>query len=61
MILTEEEIITFKQDLYMSDLPEKDAYISQLKAAGFTDIKVCQFVGIYNSNVTSRYFISLKP
>ena len=25
----------------MSNLPEKDVYISQLKAAGFTDIQVC--------------------
>ena len=28
----------------MSNLPEKDVYISQLEAAGFTDIQVCHFV-----------------
>ena len=38
--LTEEQKRIYKEDLYMSNLPEKDVYISQLKAAGFTDIQV---------------------
>ena len=44
VILTEEQIRIYEEDLYMSNLPEKEVYISQLKAAGFTDIQVCQFV-----------------
>ncbi|KAJ7372957.1 hypothetical protein OS493_015421 [Desmophyllum pertusum] len=54
VILTEEEIITFKQDLYMSDLPEKDAYISQLKTAGFTDIKFDDLTEPWLSFVSQR-------
>ena len=30
----------------MSNLPEKEVYISELKAAGFTDIQVCYFANI---------------
>ena len=42
VVLTEEDIRIYERDLYMSNLPERDAYISQLKAAGFTDVQVCQ-------------------
>ena len=38
--LTKEDQRTYDHDLYMANLPEKDAYISHLKAAGFTDIQV---------------------
>lgn len=39
--LTEEDKKSYERDLYMKNLPEKDAYMSQLKEAGFTDIQVC--------------------
>lgn len=42
--LTEEQKRTYNEDLYMDNLPEKEVYISQLKAAGFTDIQVCKFI-----------------
>ena len=45
--LTEEQKRIYKEDLYMSNLPEKDVYLSQLKAAGFTDIQVCK---IFNAS-----------
>lgn len=40
----------------MSNLPEQNVYISQLKAAGFTNIQVCQFVVL---RTVLRYNISL--
>ena len=39
--LTEEDKKSYERDLYMQNLPEKDAYMSHLKEAGFTDIEVC--------------------
>ena len=38
--LTEEETRMYKEDLYMNYLPEKDVYVEQLQAAGFTEIQV---------------------
>lgn len=42
MTLTEEDKRSYKRDLYMTNLPEKNLYINQLKDAGFTDIQVCR-------------------
>lgn len=54
MTLTEEDKESYERDLYMKNLPEKDAYIKQLEEAGFTDIQVCPqsyFAMNYRSNV----------
>ena len=43
----------------MSNLPEKQVYITQLKAAGFTDIQVCQlFYQRYSTDSTNETFLS---
>ena len=41
MTLTEEDKQSYERDLYMKNLPEKDAYFKQLEEAGFMDIQVC--------------------
>lgn len=41
MTLTEEDKESYERDLYMKNLPEKDAYFKQIEEAGFIDIQVC--------------------
>lgn len=40
MTLSEEDKRAYNHDLYMNNLPEEDAYIKLLKAAGLLDIQV---------------------
>ena len=56
--LTEDDLRVYEQDLYMSNLAEKDAYISQVKAAGFTDVQVGQFP---NSSIVGQTRLHPPP
>ena len=56
--LTEDDLRVYEQDLYMSNLAEKDAYISQVKAAGFSDIQVGQFP---NSSIVGQNRLPYLP
>ena len=56
--LTEDDLRVYEQDLYMSNLAEKDAYISQVKAAGFTDVQVGQFP---NSSIVGQNRLPYLP
>ena len=56
--LTEDDLRVYEQDLYMSNLAEKDAYISQVKAAGFTDVQVDQFP---NSSIVGQNRLHYLP
>lgn len=53
--LTEDDLRVYEQDLYMSNLAEKDAYISQVKAAGFTDVQFDDLTEAYLSFVSNRH------
>ena len=49
--LSEEDKRAYNHDLYMNNLPEKDVYITLLKAAGFSDIQVGLTKNFYLSKV----------
>lgn len=55
VILTDEQMRVYEEDLYMSNLPEKQVYITQLKAAGFTDIQFEDLTEPWTSFVEKRH------
>ncbi|XP_067028045.1 uncharacterized protein [Acropora muricata] len=52
--LTEEDKQSYERDLYMKNLPEKDAYFKQLEEAGFMDIQFQDLTGEFLSFVSKR-------
>lgn len=62
MTLTEEDKQSYERDLYMKNLPEKDAYLKQLEEAGFMDIQVClrSYFAVFWNELRIRHFYRLN-